>query len=127
MGILEEIRERLERIEARLAKTDAPAGMVPQKRSPLGARKHRAAVARRVADAEAQGLEPIALGAAIVDDVYYLTRPALDEELGERTRASFAKRGGPPSPAANDTASAEEEQAFQAALARGRRARGDRA
>lgn len=123
-GILEQIQAQLNRIEARLAKcTDPPGGMVGQRKSPLGSRKHMAAVKRRVAEAEARGVAPIELGAAIDGDRFYLTQEALADELGERTRASLARgKGG--AQVANDTASSEEEAAFQAALARGRRTRG---
>jgi hypothetical protein len=126
-GILEQIQAQLNRIEARLAKcTDPPGGMVGQRRSPLGARKHIAAVKRRVAEAVERGVSPIELGAAIDGEKYYLTQGSLDEELGERTRVSLARVKGA-APAANDTddSAEEEDAAYRAALERGRRARGD--
>lgn len=124
-GILERIEARLDRIEARLAKcSDPPGGMILQRKSPLGARKHMAAVKRRVAEAEARGISPIELGAAIDGEKHYLTQEALAAELGERTRASLAKGKGSPR-VANDTASDEEEAAYRAALDRGRRSRGN--
>lgn len=125
--MIEQMQAQLNRIEAavaRLAKCGAPGGMLPQRKSPLGSRKHREAVKRRVADAESQGISPIELGAAIDGETFYLTEEAMAEELGERTRASLARSKGA-APVANDTASPDDEAAFQAALARGRRARGD--
>jgi hypothetical protein len=128
-GILEQIQAQLNRIEARLAKcTEPPGGMVGQRRSPLGARKHMAAVKRRVAEAIERGILPIELGAAIDGEKYYLTQASLAEELGERTRASLGRVKGV-SRVANDTAASavtdEEDAAYRAALERGRRARGD--
>lgn len=116
---------RIEAAVARLAKCGAPSGMRGQRKSPLGSRKHIAAVKRRAAEAESQGILPIELGAAIDGEKYYLSEEALAEELGERTRASLARSKGAAQPVANDVASPDEEAAFQAALARGRRARGD--
>lgn len=123
-GILEEIKAQLDRIEVRLAKCEGPvAGMVLHRKSPLGARKHMAAVKRRVAAAQAQGIDPIELGAAIDGEKFWLSQASLSEELGERTRLSLSrvKSAEPP---ANDT-DTEEQAAYLAALARGRRARGD--
>jgi hypothetical protein len=127
-GMIEQMQAQLNRIEAavaRLAKCGAPGGMLPQRKSPLGSRKHREAVKRRVAEAESQGISPIELGAAIDGETFYLTEEAMAEELGERTRASLARSKGAALPVANDIGSPDEEAAFQAALARGRRARGD--
>lgn len=119
-GILEQIQAQLDRIEAKLAKCAGPSGdMVSQRQSPLGGRKHIAAVKRRAAEAEARGIPPLELGAAIDGERYYLSPQALGEELSERTRASLSKATAP---VANDT---DEDAAYRRSLERGRRARGD--
>jgi hypothetical protein len=73
MGILEQMAASLERIECFMAKTRGAEEQVDQKHSPLGSRRHCAAVRRR--RAEALG------GAEIIGKRHLLTRAALAEEL----------------------------------------------
>jgi hypothetical protein len=78
-GLLDELAERLAvRVAARLKAPDP--NMISQEGSPLGARRHCAAVRRRVARAQP--------GAAIVGRRYLLSPEALSEELGLRGRPS---------------------------------------
>lgn len=73
-GILERIEARLERLELHLAKCDTPlGGHVDQRRSPLGRRRHCAAVRRRVLAGDE--------GAAIVGRHFLLSHQALRDEL----------------------------------------------
>lgn len=88
-GILERIEERLERLELRLAKCDAPlGGYIDQRSSPLGRRKHCAAVRRRVAAGDE--------GAAIVGRHFMLSPDALRDEL--RIESEPANTTGPARP-----------------------------
>jgi hypothetical protein len=64
-------------------------GMVEQGASPLGARRHRAAVRRRVAAGEG--------GAAVIGRRHLLSREALTEELERVTRRPVKDQGAPPS------------------------------
>ncbi len=99
-GILEQIDARLERIEARLAKCAAeplPGALVDQSRSPLGRRRHCAAVRRMVAEGDAR--------AAVIGRKHLMTEDALRAEL---SRVSLA-------PPANDGTPAEA-SAYQRAL-----------
>ena len=64
-------------------------GMVDQTSSPLGARRHRAAVKRRLVAGEG--------GAAVVGRRHLLSREALTEELERVTRRPVKEQGAPPS------------------------------
>ncbi len=117
MGILESIDARLERIERRLAKCDAPlpsgGEWVDQQKSPLGRRRHCAAVRRMKAEGDAR---------VFVRGRRHLMAPeALAEELA---RLSLESPAGAAGASAND-AQADEAgtgvygRALQKALAAG--------
>lgn len=78
-GILEQIQAQLNRIEARLAKcTEAPVGdMVDQRRSPLGPRKHCAAVRRMAAEGDTRAYKR--------GKLYMMSREALLEEMARES------------------------------------------
>lgn len=86
---------------------------IEQAFSPLGPRKHIAAVRRRIAEAEAQGKQPAENGAAIYGRRYLLTPESIAEELG-RAKPIKAR-----SVAANDTD--DEAQAYAAFIALNRK------
>lgn len=82
-GILERIEARLERLELHLAKCDTPlGGHVDQRRSPLGRRRHCAAVRRRVLAGDE--------GAAIVGRHFLLSPQALRDELALASQPGVA-------------------------------------
>lgn len=88
-GILEEIQAQLARIEARLAKCASPSTeLVDQRQSPLGRRRHCAAVRRLVAEGDGR--------VAIVGKKHLMTRAVLTEELSRVTleAATVANDGG---------------------------------
>lgn len=86
-GILDELAERLAARVAERLRASEP-NMVGQSGSPLGARRHCAAVKRRLARGEP--------GAAILGRRHLLTAEALGEEL---RRASARKEPGREAPA----------------------------
>lgn len=86
---------------------------VGQEFSPLGPRRHIAAVRRRIADAEALGKAPGEVGAAVVARRYLLTQESLAEELGKLQALKPPKKRD----VANDAADAEE-TAYAAFMAR---------
>jgi hypothetical protein len=103
MGLLERIDERLERIEARLAKC-GPDGVegqpIEQGKSPLGRRRHCAAVRRMVAAGDGR--------AFIVGRKHFLTADALAEEMARISREPPAANevelgSGPRHPAPSET------------------------
>jgi hypothetical protein len=103
-GILEEIKAQLDRMEARLAKCAAPeAGeLVDQRNSPLGRRRHCAAVRRLRAEGDQR--------VYVKGRLHMMTRDAVQEELA---RVSL-----PALPAANDLeADGAYARAMQKALA----------
>lgn len=73
---------------------------IEQAFSPLGPRKHIAAVRRRIAEAETRGVSSVELGAAVDRRRYLLTAESIAEELG---RAPLRKT----MPAVNDTEAEE--------------------
>jgi hypothetical protein len=99
-GLLDALADRI--VDKWLASTATR--MVAQTGSPLGPRRHRAAVKRRIQNGEG--------GAAIVDKRFYLTHQALQEELGllpkpkppEPEEPEPAPAGGPPSSPSADAA-----------------------
>lgn len=110
------VREFARLVAAELRGAD-PA-MIPQGASGLGPRIHIAAVKRRVAEAQARGIEPTDLGAAIDGERYLLTRDAIAQEQNSRSR-----RHEPSVGRANAAPDGDEETAFRAALERARAAR----
>lgn len=108
-GILEAIQVQLDRIEARLAKCAAPsAEMVDQRQSPLGRRRHCAAVRRLAAEGDGR--------VAIVGKKHLMTSAALAEELARVTldAAAVANDAGAPGAAPYPPV---ESDAYQRALA----------
>jgi hypothetical protein len=93
------LRRRLDAVlKAELRST---AHWIEQAFSPLGPRIHIAAVRRRIAEAEAQGIPPTALGAGMRGKrTYLLTPESVAEELGRMPARK-------PRPAANDTEAEE--------------------
>lgn len=83
-GLVDELAHRVAAIVVQRLR-DAPAGMIDQSASPLGARRHCAAVKRRLARGEA--------GAAKVGRRYLLSPEALSEELGRTSRGSVNHEG----------------------------------
>lgn len=75
-GMWDELAERIANIVARRL-SDGDTGLVDQATSPLGGRKHRAAVQRRLREGKQ--------GASIVGRRFFLTREALQEELERAT------------------------------------------
>lgn len=87
--------------------------LVPGSTSPLGVRKHNAAVRRRLAEHE-RGELPIS-GASIVNKRHYLTQEALAEELGRPSGPTVvkAKRRGP-----DGSPDDEEQAAYEGVMSR---------
>lgn len=105
VGLLEQMAERLERIEKHLVKCAAPADgdgpFIDQKHSPLGPRRHCAAARRLIAQRDPRAYKNYRL--------YYLTREAIAEELA---RISLE-----PAAPAND-GHGEPETAYERAMAK---------
>lgn len=109
------LRRKLEAlVKAELRGVDAR--WVEQAFSPLGPRKHIAAVRQRIAEAERRGVSPLELGAAMRGKrTYLLTPEAIAEELGKLPMRKVRE------PAANDTDA--EESAYAEVMARAGRGR----
>ena len=100
-GILEQIQAQLNRIEARLAKTDGE-DMVDQSRSDLGPRVHCEVARRLIAAGDQRAVRR--------SRKYLMTRSAIAEALAERALPKAR-------PANDDVALPDEEQsAYQQAL-----------
>jgi len=106
--------QELVRYFARLVAAElrgADVSLVSGATSPLGARRHNAAVRRRIAE-HAAGELPIS-GASKVGKTHYLTQEALAEELGRPSGPSVSKTK-PREPSPDD----DEQAAYNAVMGR---------
>lgn len=103
--LIDELAHRVGAMVVARLRTAEP-GMVDQAGSPLGNRRHCAAVKRRISHGEP--------GASIVGRAHWLTLEALSEELGRATRGKAPKAPqGAPSGAPQGSIRAELQRELQ--------------
>jgi hypothetical protein len=101
----EALARKLEKVMRAELRGESPR-WIEQAFSPLGPRRHIAAVRRRMSEAETQGKSPVELGAAVMGRRYLLTPESMAEELARLPEERLAKARA----AANDVD--DEERAY---------------